>query len=84
MRTTVAIDDNLLATAKERAATQGVSLGRVIEDGLRLLVGRPEPSERPEIPVLRGEGGVRPGVDVTSNRALFEVLDEGRALDQLR
>jgi hypothetical protein len=84
MRTTVAINDNLLASAKERAAAQGVSLGRVIEDGLRLLVGRPEPSERPDIPVLRGEGGLRRGVDATSNRALFEILDEGRPVDQLR
>jgi hypothetical protein len=84
MRTTVAIDDNLLTSAKERAAAQGVSLGRVIEDGLRLLVGRPEPSERPDIPVLRCEGGLRPGVDATSNRALFEILDEGRPVDQLR
>jgi hypothetical protein len=84
MRTTVAIDENLLATAKERAAAQGVSLGHVIEDGLRVLFGSRPTAERPEIPILAGRGGLRPGVDATSNRALLELLDEGRALDQLR
>ncbi|HZM30038.1 MAG TPA: ribbon-helix-helix protein, CopG family [Acidimicrobiales bacterium] len=84
MRTTVAVDDNLLAAAKELAASRGVSLGRVFEDGLRALLGRRREDERPEIPVVHGRGGVRPGVDVTSNRALTEVLDEGTALEQLR
>ena len=84
MRTTVAVDDNLLAAAKELAATRGVSLGRVFEEGLRALLGQRRQHERPEIPVVSGRGGVRPGVDVTSSRALAEVLDEGTALDQLR
>ena len=84
MRTTVAIDDNLLATARERAATEGTSLGHVIEDALRALFARPPAHDRPEVPIVRGRGGVRPGVDVASNRALAELLDEGRPLEQLR
>ncbi len=77
MRITVAIDDSLLATARERAAVQGVSLGHVIEDGLRVLLGRGAGDNRPEIPIIDGRGGVRPGVDMTSNRALLELLDDG-------
>lgn len=40
--------------------------------------------EEVALPVFRGGGGVRSGVDVTSNRGIREALDEGRALDELR
>jgi len=35
MRTTLSVDDNLLAAAKRRARERGQTLGRVIEDALR-------------------------------------------------
>jgi hypothetical protein len=84
MRTTVAIDDNLLAAAKRRARERGVSLGAVIEDALRSALARRRAVERPDIPVFRGGTGVRPGVDVTSNRALREALDADQSFDDLR
>jgi hypothetical protein len=85
MRTTVTLDDNLLATAKRIARRRGVALGRVIEDALRLAFARGAATgDRPAIPVFTGGTGPRPGVDLTSNRALYEALDEGQALDQLR
>jgi hypothetical protein len=34
--------------------------------------------------VFRGGTGPRPGIDLTSNRALHEVLDEGLELDARR
>ncbi|MFP3899590.1 MAG: CopG family transcriptional regulator [Acidimicrobiia bacterium] len=84
MRTTVAVDDNLLAAAKQRAHERGVSLGTVIEDALRATLMRAPQRERPAIPVFREGTGVRPGIDVTSTRALLEALDADRALDELR
>ncbi len=85
MRTTLAIDDNLLATAKERAHRLGLTLGQLVEEALRRELGADEvPSSRPEVPVFRGGGGVRPGIDVTSNRALLEALDEGQPVERLR
>jgi hypothetical protein len=36
------------------------------------------------IPVFRGGTGPRPGIDLTSNRALYEVLDEGVPLERRR
>lgn len=83
MRTTLAIDDQLLAKAKARARERGVSLGRVVEDALRRDLQRDAEQVGPPIPVLRG-GTVRPGVDLTSNRSMREFLDEGTELDQLR
>jgi hypothetical protein len=84
MRTTIAVDDNILAAAKRRARERGVSLGAVIEDALRAALARGREADRPPIPVFRGGTGVRPGIDVTSSRALLEALDADRPLDDLR
>jgi hypothetical protein len=85
MRTTVSIADELLAAAKRRARERGVSLGEVIDAALRReLAVREGASERPPIPVFDGGSGPRPGIDLTSNRALFEALDEGLDLDSRR
>jgi hypothetical protein len=84
VRTTVAIDDNLLAAAKRRARERGVSLGAVVDDALRALLARGRPPERVAIPVFRGGSGLRAGVDPTSNRAVHEVLDRDQPLDDLR
>jgi hypothetical protein len=85
MRTTVSISDELLAAAKRRARVRGVSLGEVIDAALRReLAVQEEPDIRPTVPVFDGGSGPRPGVDLTSNRALHEVLDDGLELDARR
>ncbi|HWH28950.1 MAG TPA: ribbon-helix-helix protein, CopG family [Mycobacteriales bacterium] len=84
MRTTLSIADELLAAAKERARAQGRTLGELVEAALRReLASRPAQQRRP-VPVLRGGTGPRPGLDLTSNAALHEALDEGHPLDGLR
>lgn len=85
MRTTVSISDELLAAARSRARATGQTLGAVLEAGLRReLSGPPAATERATVPVFRGGNGPRPGVDVTSNAALHEALDDGLALDDRR
>lgn len=84
MRTTVSIDDELLAQAKERARIAGTSLGTVIDAALRRELVRPRATEAPAVPVFRGGSGPRPGVDLSSNRALHELLDEDLGLDRPR
>ncbi|MEA2189096.1 MAG: hypothetical protein QOK16_4107 [Solirubrobacteraceae bacterium] len=85
MRTTVTIDDELLEAAKHRARLRGQTLGGLIEAALRReLALADEPPAAVEIPVFRGGTGPRPGVDLTSNRALYELLDEGLELDKRR
>lgn len=85
MRTTIAIDDRLLEASKRRARSLGLTLGQLVEEALRRqlsagsLVVQP-----PSVPVFRGGDGPRPGVDLTSNRALLEVLDNARPLEELR
>jgi hypothetical protein len=85
MRTTVSIADELLASAKLRARERGKTLGELVEDGLRReLAVDDEPTEHVPLPVFKGGNGLRPGVDITSNRALQEVLDEGVPFEKLR
>ncbi len=84
MRTTVSIADELLEAAKERARLRGGTLGSVIEDALRReLSHNADLRPRTPVPVFTGTGP-RPGIDLTSNRALHEVLDEGLDLDARR
>lgn len=85
MRTTVTIDDELLDAAKARARERGESLGAVIEAGLRReLASDRDAAERPAVPTFTGGTGPHPGVDLTSNRALAELLDDGVELDRRR
>lgn len=84
MRTTVSINDELLYAAKRRARERGQTLGHVVDDALRRELAESPPRPAVEVPVFAGEGGLRPGIDARSNRALQEVLDEGRRLESLR
>jgi len=85
MRTTIAIHDELLESAKLLARERGQTLGGLVEDALRRELSLDdEPVERVAIPVFKGGNGLRPGVDITSNRALHEFLDEGLPFEKLR
>jgi hypothetical protein len=85
MRTTIAIDDNLLAQAKRRARLLGLTLGQLVEEALRLELSRSlSPGERPPVPVFRGGSGLRPGLDGASNRSLLEELDRESGAEKLR
>lgn len=85
MRTTVSIADELLASAKLRAKERGKTLGELVEDALRRELSVDyTTAERPPVPIFRGGNGPRPGLDLTSNRAIYEFLDEGVPLDKRR
>jgi hypothetical protein len=84
MRTTVVIDDALYRRVKARAAQTGRTVSEVISDALRDAL-RPRPAATPirELPVFGGSGAL-PGVDLSSNAALLDMMDEGVAIDALR
>ena len=79
MKTTLDLNDQLLASAKALAAQQRISLTRLIEEGLQLRMrakaaepGRP----RSRLPVFKGRGGLVAGVDSRSNKAMLEALGD--------
>ena len=75
MRTTLSIDDHLLAAAKEAARRQGATLGELVEDALRRALAEPMATRVPTVPTFRGGKGLRPGVPFRSNRELMEYLE---------
>lgn len=82
MKTTLNIDDALLAQAKARAALERKSLTRLIEEGLALRLRAPRSAARraaPALPVFARGTGLRPGVDPCSNRALLDAADAADA-----
>jgi hypothetical protein len=77
VRTTIKIDDTLLAEAKTRAADSGRTLNTVVEDALRESFARravADPTARPELPVFRGARLV-PGVDLDDGAVLLEQME---------
>jgi len=85
MRTTVSIDDELLASAKELAARRGQTLGAVVEAALRReLASRAAVPSGPAVPLVRGGRGPRADLDLSSNRSLIAAMDEGVELDKRR
>ena len=79
MKTTLDINDALLANATALAARQRTSLTRLIEEGLQLRL-RATPSTtkvaKLRIPVFKGRGGLVPGLDPTSNKAMLDAADD--------
>ncbi|MHA6694112.1 hypothetical protein [Homoserinimonas sp. A520] len=76
MRTTLSIDEALLERAKKRAAERGQTLGQYVEDAVRRdLVAPPQEKAAPALPTFTRGTGMRPGLDPSSNRALFDALD---------
>ena len=78
MRTTIAVDDNILDTAKQRALESHVSLAAFIEGALRdklaaSEVAEREPDHRP-LKTCKGNG-LLPGIDLMDSRALNDVMD---------
>ena len=79
MRTTIDLPEPLLRQAKQDAAQAGITLASFLEDALREKLHRKEAvkKEPPFVfPVFVGEAGLRKGVDLRSNREMFDLLEE--------
>ncbi|MDA0270190.1 MAG: DUF6364 family protein [Chloroflexi bacterium] len=79
MRTTISIDDAVLEEAKAIAAQTGKSLGAVVEDALREAIAKRATAPmrpRVKLPVFGRPGHVMPGVDLDSNAALLDFMEE--------
>ncbi|MBE7187675.1 type II toxin-antitoxin system VapB family antitoxin [Jatrophihabitans endophyticus] len=79
MRTTISIDDDLLAEAKTLAARQRRTLSDVVQDALRAsLAPRASAAGAPpefELPTT-GSAGARPPVDIYDKEALAEAMGD--------
>ena len=78
MRTTVRLDEKLLAEAKKVAVDTGRTFTQVVEDALRVALaqGRERKRGKPTKLHTCGGNGLQPGVDLTNNAALQDLMDE--------
>jgi hypothetical protein len=85
MRTTVRIDDDLYREVKARAARSGRTVAAVLEDAVRRGLNPTDRTAAGSYTIRpTGRGGLRSRVDLTSNTALAEAMDEDVPLDALR
>ena len=79
MRTTLDLDDRLLAGAKRRAAEKGTTLTAFVEAALAAALARRPPRGEPyRLEWKTHRGRLLPGVDVTDRDSLFDVMDGRR------
>jgi hypothetical protein len=78
MRTTVRLDEKLLAEAKKLAVDTGRTFTQVIEDALRMALAQVREKKRSKPQKLRsfGGNGLQPGVDLNNNAALADLMDQ--------
>jgi hypothetical protein len=77
MRTTIRLDENLLAEAKRYAAESGRTLTAVIEDAVRASLARRAqraPRKPLRLKTVGGEGTL-PGVDLDDSSALLDLME---------
>jgi hypothetical protein len=76
VRTTVRLDDDLLAAAKQRAAAERTTLTALIEDSLKRTLST-RPAKGAERFVVRpvGDAQLQPGVDLDDSAALRDLMD---------
>jgi len=82
MKTTLDLNDTLLAEAKALAAHRRTTLTRLIEEALQLRLRAqeaPRKRVRPRLAVFHAKGGLRPGIDPRSNASLMQAADEDDA-----
>ena len=77
MKTTLDLRDDLLARAKELAAKKRTSLTKIIEESLALRLRRQSTvrGKLRELPISPQSGGLRSGIEATSNRSLLDAAD---------
>ena len=73
MKTTLNIDDTVMAELKREAARQGRTMSELVETALRLLLR----SQRKRVPLpdLPKFDGGKPLVDIADRNALYDAMD---------
>jgi len=76
MKTTLVIDDQVMARLREEAAREGKTLSQMVEAALRLLLDQ-RPEAPPLAPLPSFDGGGVAKVDLADRDALYQAM-EGR------
>lgn len=76
-KTTLRIDEHLLAEAKRFALDSGKTLTQVVEESIRERLNRrsPDAARSPFLSPTDGDGGLRAGVDLDDSASLADLMD---------
>lgn len=76
MKTTLNLNDQVLLQAKRRAARDGITLTRFVEDARRARLAGVRDGKAPFRMRLKSVRGARPpNVDISDRNALYNVID---------
>ncbi|HKU41770.1 MAG TPA: DUF6364 family protein [Polyangiales bacterium] len=76
-KTTLNIDERLLARAKALALREGTTLTAIVEEALRArLAPRPKGDQAFEFSLPTVKGTAPPSVDIADREAVFDLLDD--------
>ena len=75
-RTTITIDEDLLEEAKNQAVQNRSTVSELVQESLRERFMRREQSVTPFTVTPVDTGGYQPGVDITDNAALRDLLED--------
>ena len=79
MRTTIDLDDALLAQVKQVAARNNTTMASVIEDAVRQTLARKKTGGKKKTRLTTVSGkGVRPGIDLDDMASLLNVMERRR------
>jgi hypothetical protein len=74
MKTTLNIDDSVMARLKQEAARRGCTMSELMESALRLLLTAKEtPRSIPPLPAFKSGG---PLVEIADREALYEAMEK--------
>ena len=77
MKTTLNLNDRILQQAKGRAAQEGMTLTRFVEDALRAKLMTATSGKRFKLELRTVTGSRPPNVDISDREALYDVMDRG-------
>ena len=79
MKTTLDLPDELLIEAKKRAAEERRPLRALVEEGLRLVLRKPERrQQKGQVRLVTVKGGLPRDFDLSSREAMYEWLEKNR------
>ena len=75
MKTTLTIDDTVMARLRSEAARSGRTMSELVETALcRLLEGKADASDLPPLPLVRSGGAL---VDIADRDSLYRAMHTG-------
>ena len=77
MKTTLNLNDQILRQAKGRAARDGITLTKFVENALRAKLTAAERGRPFKLKLETVGGNKPPNVDISDREALYDVLDRG-------